>query len=186
MKRLCAALVVLCLVAGLLVAATASPFHRQQIDAQHLAIGRLLVDQVMLIRHWEAFEDNSGLLNVIQAMVTDFKSQDYEYLTIELPDRPITADGPKQSLDKFEQQLLNRFTRSTSEKSKSGQIEYTERLTANGTAYQYYRPIRVKRSCVKVCHPAVSAAGVTEPAKPFAEGDLMAVMRITIPMQPEP
>ena len=93
--------------------------------------------------------------------------------------------SPKQSLDEFEQQLIERFTRSTSEKSHSGQIEYADRLTADGKEYQYYRPIRFKSSCLQMCHSGPASPEAT-PAKPLAEGELMAVMRITIPIQPEP
>ncbi len=185
MKRLCAALVVVCLAAGLVLAAAARPVPIQS-TAQHRIIGRLLVDQVMIIRHWEVFEAHSELQDQIRGIIGDMQSQDYEYLTIELPGKPIGAGSPRQSLDEFEQELLGRFSRSTVESGKSNRAAYAERLTEDGKAYQYYQPITVKRSCVSVCHAASSPAGVAGLTKPFAEGQPMAVMRITIPVQPEP
>ncbi len=47
MRRLCAAFVAICLAAGLVVAATA---RDRSPSREHRAIGRLLVDQVMIIR----------------------------------------------------------------------------------------------------------------------------------------
>ena len=182
MKRLGVALVMVCLLVGLVVATAAHSIQRQQIDARRRAMGQLLVGQVILTKHWEAFESQSDFLDEIRALVTDFKSQDYQYLTIGLPGRPDEAGSPKQTLDEFEQQLLDRFTRPASEKDESSQIEYVERLTADGTEYQYYQPIRAQKSCLSVCHREYSPAE----AKPLAEGQPMAVMRITIPIQLEP
>lgn len=185
MKRCCNIFVVLCLVAGIVTAVTARPVRRQSPNSLHRGMARILVDQVMLIKHWEAFEGDTEFSDAIKAMMTDFKSQDYEYLTIVLPDRPINAVGPKQSLDEFEQRLLDHFTRRAPEKGESGQIEYAERLTANGREYQYYQPILAKKSCLRVCHAPSSSSGLADQARPFVEGRPVAVMRITIPIRAE-
>ena len=168
--------------------------HAKKLTAgQHRTTGRLLADQVMLIRHWTELEDAPEFRSVVDDLTKRFgNQQQYRWNLI----RPLSEDPSTRPGDEFEQQVLNRFLKA--EPPDRNAREYAERLVRDQNEYQYYQPIRAEESCLAVCHKPASGeagldagegpkglegtgGGVTLGGKPLAEGDLMAVVKIAIP-----
>ena len=102
--------------------------------------------------------------------------------------------------DEFERQVMDEF-RKARPKEPSGpeNVEYRQRVrTSEGRpVYDYYQPFRNREGCSNsICHradpsggaigdPRPSLAGISAPGGlPWAEGDLMGVVRVTIPTGP--
>ncbi|MCG8584413.1 MAG: HAMP domain-containing histidine kinase [Pirellulales bacterium] len=65
-------------------------------------------------------------------------------------------------------------------------VEFRERRrTVDGKpVYEYYQPVRAKKGSCIVCHMALGASSVSTPGagpQPLYEGDLLAVVKVTIP-----
>jgi two-component system sensor histidine kinase BarA len=164
-------------------------------------MGKLLVDQVMLIRHWEQLESKekkdetapwtenlSGkqFLPLIQDLTKNLSNAKYEWRFI----RPNSTDGMYMPRDEFEWKLLDKFNvNKPVESDDIDNPEIAERWPENGE-YIYYRPIRARESCLKVCHKPTAgvdmsglglALGVVTAQNP---GDLLAIAKVTIPNGP--
>jgi len=163
------------------------------VSKQNPNTGRLLVDQVMLIKHWEGLENQEGFFPVVQDLTEKLSKQKYKWRFI----TPNSTTPEKQPQDPFETELLEKFLKAQPETARVADVP-GERLAPGGEDYQYYQPIRAQKSCVRVCHvvPAGGAGidlsgtgtglgtgGVVRGA-PFSEGDLMSVVRVTIPNGP--
>jgi hypothetical protein len=83
--------------------------------------------------------------------------------------------------------------RESVEGAKQGRPEYLEGPVTENHEYQYFRAIRAERNCTLMCHtpgakaltggPEISPFGRAAPGdQKWKEGDLMAVVRITIPL----
>ncbi len=172
---------------------------------QNRIMGRLLVDQVMLIRHWEQTEsmqkkdENSPwienlpgkrYLDLIQKISKDLRTKKYEWRFI----RPNGSERAYTPRDDFEWKLLERFQKNRPKSSPdSGNLEFEERLSENNEEYIYYEPVRAEESCLLVCHRAplggsgvdltgtgLALGGVTAQAP----GDLLAIVKVIIPNGP--
>lgn len=151
--------------------------------------GKLLVDQVMLITHWEELETEEGFLPVVQDLTDKLSKQEYEWRFI----RP--NDPKKRPQDAFEQQLLERFIKTRPEDVPEGEkVDWEERMK-EPNEYVYYQAVRAQRSCIMVCHAAtpgglgydVAGSGIALGGgaqfggAPLTDGDLIAVVQVTIP-----
>ena len=164
--------------------------------------GRLLADQAMLVKHWEEFEELSAreegrgeeFLSVIGALTENLNKQDYDWRLIFPPNSPFDRNGSRQPREQFETQFLESLVRVRPEASADGEdAEYVERLVLDGDEYQYYQAVRAQASCLGACHLAVDPGwDVFNPTgsllggtvAPLTEGDLMAVVQVTIPNGP--
>ncbi len=151
--------------------------------------GRLLVDQAMLITHWEELETEEGFLPVVQDLTNKLSKQEYEW-------RFIKPDDPnKRPQSAFERELLDRFLKAqTQEVPNDEKPDWEDRLE-DPNEYVYYQAIRAQRSCLVVCHntppgglgydvagSSISLAGSTRVGgAPLTDGDLMAILQVTIP-----
>jgi len=156
------------------------------IDLQNRATGRLLVDQIMLVKHWEGLENEQAFLPIVHDLTERLSKHKYHWRLI-CPDSP---DNAKQPRDQFEKAVLAQFMEAGGAATAEARVpEFAERVAADGQ-YQYYQPIRAERSCLGVCHQTppggisgestASGAATSEPAKkPLAEGDLMAVVAVS-------
>ncbi len=173
---------------------------KKLIDQQNRDTGRLLVDQVMVIKHWQKLETNEEFRAVVQNLSENLSKQECQWRFI----RPNSADEANGPRDKKEREMMERFLKATpaavpeSEEPETEQPEYAERQSPDGNEYHYYQPIRAQKSCLLVCHAptpggdgidmtgsglSLGGGGLTG-GPPLAEGDLMAVVQTTIPNGP--
>jgi len=176
------------------------------VNEQNTLTGRLLADQVMLVTHWEGIEKRSQEEQatgaefdlLIRSFAEKLKEDDFN----------ATFISPDDELkDPFERDLLSKFLRARPEEPPEGEeeealegneeetpeekeIEYDERVVSDNE-YQYYQAVRAQRICLGVCHPQRSSglpvfdpAGVGLGSGPFAEGDLMAIVKVSITNPP--
>ncbi len=156
---------------------------------QNRSTGRMLVDRVMLIEHWSKMD--SRFQTLIQDLFKKLTKEDFDYYFIfpqEMQDRGKPRDGEEWA-------ILDRFRKSRPTSGPAATPEWAERRRDDRNEYSYYQPIRAERSCLTPgCHQSTSAgidmigSGVSlgsraQPgASPLAEGDLMAVVNVSIPL----
>ena len=157
---------------------------------QNRNTGRLLVDQALYVKHWESLETNGKFLPLVQDLTKRLSKQEYKYQFI----RPNTSDPIRKPRDEFEWAVLDRYKKSPAEQPANLDPEqFPERLVSDNNEYQYYQPIYAEKSCL-LCHNVTSGGfdlsggglslgGVTSGA-PIAEGDLIAIAKVTIPNGP--
>ncbi len=149
---------------------------------QNRVKGRLLVDQIMYIEHWEKLETNEQFLPLVQDLAGNLRKQEYRSRFIQ----PFFTDRDQQPKTPLEKRLIEQFTPSVEEsgEGETEEPEFYERLVAGGNQYEYYQPVYAERSCV-LCHNAMSPVGGDGALMaPLTEGDLMAVVQVTIPNAP--
>ncbi|NQT39764.1 MAG: HAMP domain-containing protein [Planctomycetes bacterium] len=175
--------------------------------------GRLLVDQVMLVEHWKGLEtrqldpdslpwegvtQNEGGSELVDALANELSKNEYKWRFIIKDDLTpaIAAPGEKkQPLDLFEKELLTRFLKAPAQDPSEGEpAEFDERWLPDRNEYQYYQVVRAKEKCL-LCHKAsgesmggVGGLPTYSPALGNVTarnaGDLLAVVRVTIPNGP--
>lgn len=169
------------------------------VQRQYRTIGRLLVEQVLLLRHWEELETAKGFRIVITELSNNLSKQEHTSRFI-VPD---STEKKSQPEDDFEKQLLRRFSKTGPD--EAGAAEFAQRKLTDGGQYQYYQAIRAEKSCLTVCHRPLRAgldpppdpppagldlgAGGVDPApadggRTLKVGDLMAIVRVTVPAGP--
>ena len=153
---------------------------KKLIAQQRRTTGRLLVDQVMLTTHWGKLETSEQFQRVLADLASQLSNQEYTWKLI----RPGT-DGPEAPQDEYERNLLDRFVKA--KPARPDVPEYADRMRPDANEYDYYQPIRAEPSCLVSCHKPLpegtAALGGVEPSteQPFAEGDVMAIVKITLP-----
>jgi len=160
---------------------------KRVVEQQNPAKGRMLIAQTMLAMHWETFEEGDYFLSDVRDMVEEFREEDYEWRFIERPDRPADDDEIRQSLDAYEEKLLEEFVRAPRPADDdSDDILWRGRPVSGGREYQYYQAIRLQGSCLEICHTEyklsafIDPAGMGADAEPLDEGVVMGVGQITI------
>ena len=160
------------------------------VTRQNPDTARLLVDQVMLTTHYRAMEPRKDFVEYLTGVIRNRELQGYRWRFVRPPERRFQETeegGPPQ--DALESELLQRFARMTEEeRDQEDAMLFAERLVAGGREYQYYQPIWAERSCVD-CHRLLEGEGYTPgstgtASAPIREGDLMAVLQVTIPNGP--
>ena len=160
------------------------------VDNENRKTGQLLVDQIMFSTHWEALETKEEFLPLVQELTDQLSKQDYKWRFI-LPNSPDDSGKPG---DEFEAAALKRFVSADPEKARSGTVEFAERRSPEGSEYQYYQPVRGQKLCLRCHQPPPGGTGVggsdasldvtiTRSTARF-EGDLMAVVKVSIPIGP--
>ncbi|OHB70620.1 MAG: hypothetical protein A2V70_07005 [Planctomycetes bacterium RBG_13_63_9] len=138
-------------------------------------MGRLLVDQSMLISHWQSFETdkaNPEFIQLVQNLMDNVSKEKYRADYI----RPADTDR----LSQLERDLVVRFL-----KNRKKDDSFDRPVTATDE-YEYYQPVYAEDSMCVVCHNAKNwgtfespRSGLAQP--PLNEGDLMAIAKVTIP-----
>jgi two-component system, NarL family, sensor histidine kinase BarA len=165
---------------------------KKVVEQQNPDKGRMLVSQTLLAIHWELFEREEEFLVVAQEIVGELREEDPKWRFIQRPDKSLSAVGQGQSLSESEKKLMERFMPIPPDwGGDSDEIEYDGRLVSGGSQYQYYQPIRTKNSCLRICHPEFSRAGlILDPSglgadsDELIEGELMGLATITIDNAP--
>jgi signal transduction histidine kinase len=157
---------------------------------QNRNTGRLLVDQVMYLRHWEKWgEKDENFRWLIQELSKGLSNQKYEWRFI----KPSSSDGSSAPRDEFEWSVLDEYNK-PKDKRPSDAPGFRERLINNNNEYQYFQPVYAEKSCL-LCHnmisggfdlngTSVSLGGNVSTGTPLAEDDLMAIVKVTIPNEP--
>jgi signal transduction histidine kinase len=163
------------------------------IDRQNPLTARLLVDQVMLIKHWKGMEPEERFQNYIQDFTTKLSKQEYKWRIILRPDDKPAPDKPDLGppTDTFEKRLVETFMKYRPGDTTDPKLyDWDYRFTNNENEYQYYQAIRMQRSCV-VCHgslpgrtgfdPTGSGIAATGGDERMTPGDLKVVVQVSIP-----
>jgi signal transduction histidine kinase len=162
---------------------------------QQRTTARLLADQVMFIEHWKGFDSDGGYDDLVQNLTKKFNKDDYQWNYI----LPNSEDGKGAPRDEYEWKLLDKFPKSVPPGTDDASIpKFDEHPVLERNEYRYYQPIRAERLCLH-CHRAppggsglddtgtgvaLGNSGVRRGGAPLNEGDLMAIVRVTIPYGP--
>jgi signal transduction histidine kinase len=152
--------------------------------------GKLLVDQVMYLRHWEKWgENDERYRDIVQELDKNLPKQQYEWRLIRA-NSAADADRPRGA---FEEAVLKAYSKPPAHRPFGGDPEkYPERLIDGNNKYEYYQPVYAARSCL-LCHNGIPVGGDSNAAGisvggmtpvTLGEGDLIAVVKITIPYGP--
>jgi two-component system, NarL family, sensor histidine kinase BarA len=153
--------------------------------------GRLLVDTVWTLIHWQELETNKEFKEAIAALSQELQQRDFKHRFIGQVRHGDFIVPPE---NEFEKNLLETFRRGGPGKPQ----EYDEDYSPDADYYRYYQPIYAKSNCLVGCHqPAVGAggyeAGVARGGvggvgfsygRATEAGDLIAVARIDINNKP--
>ncbi len=159
------------------------------VNDQNRTTGRALALLDLQMRHWKNLDPEFG--GMIKMLTQAFSEQPYD-LKLILPG-PLPAGAAEHgdivSPDPWEQKSLARFPKTKSTTSLIADTgEFDDRWTSEGR-YYFYQPIRAKSVCFVGCHQSISQLsgqeGFSQPVAgnsvAQAEGDLMAVARVTFP-----
>ena len=160
------------------------------VSDQNRNTGRLLVDQVMCIKHWEQLETSEQFRAIVVSDLTkEFSKQKYRSRAIipEGPGSPVQTQEEFAPQDDEEREILAAF-------AKESPPPFIERYSADRGEYLYYQPVRAQEKCFSACHrPLDDGANLFADSRTRAsignsiargEGDLMAVIQVTIPNGP--
>jgi two-component system sensor histidine kinase BarA len=155
--------------------------------------GRHIVDAVMINYHWKKLEADKKYTNPIETLGKMLQNQPYSWRILS-PDASPEELGSYTRLDVA---MVDVFAGEPAPEPSDAAIgggpglpkgtEYREyRIGERGNPeYHYYQPIRVQQSCL-ICHeyrgPVSNKAADSPPDRPkYAEGDLMAVVKVVMP-----
>jgi signal transduction histidine kinase len=144
--------------------------------------GRHLVDAIMLQYHWKTLEKEQQYASTIESLGKILQSERYDWKLLD-PDAPAEERAAYNRLDAA---VLDYF-RGQPPPAAIGMVkggEFREFRTEDNSEYHYYQPIRARKSCL-ICHEsrgvATGAVTTTAPGEAYAEGDLMAVVKVVMP-----
>ena len=104
------------------IALTFTPiwFAAEKLSAkQNPQTGRLLVDEVVLIKHWEAFEANESYQLVRKVVQSQLTQQKFEYQVLK-------PGAPNENLDEFGRDAIERFASVIPEQFKAKPVSTAE------------------------------------------------------------
>ena len=158
------------------------------VNEQNTIKAGLLAEYGMIITHWEGVEKGTPFVDVIRALSKGFNKEDYDWRIIV----PGAQDARRQPWNPYEQELLDRLLRARpGEEGEPEADEYTERVLPGGE-YEYYQEVRAKESCFRcpshrptpVSGPLFDPHGLGAGGNAIEEGDLMAIVQVTIKNPP--
>jgi signal transduction histidine kinase len=170
----------------------------QLIAEQNPATASPLVDQGMFLKHWEELgrgsdyqSDRDFIVYFMEEVADQLAQQEHVWSFVPSED---WASKPDTRPDEFERELIHRLVRSPPRDKTAPQ--YFERTLAagdrygyRGEVYQYYQPLWAHKTCLTPCHLTIPGAPGFDPStigmpnvrEPLQEGDLMGLVRITLP-----
>lgn len=205
LERKCRFLFGICLL--LLITASFWLYGKQTnkiIDEQNRTTGYLLTLQEMQAAHARSYSRNSENQNErkfesLAGMLADLFSNEQPYeVKFIIPNPPPPVDGKPDKIarnDSFGKAALERFLKNKPRKSAmADKDEYCQWMSDDGYHYYYYQAIRANNStCFNSCHQSFGKI-VSDPSldglpgvgysTAAAEGDLMAVARLTFSTAP--
>ena len=155
------------------------------VEEQNPNTARLLVERIVVTTHFDAMviapnPTEAGFSKVMAKLDESLKKQRYGMRFIS-PDPAFPRERPR---NEYEEQVLARFMDNRDWHSEEGPV-------TTDNEYQLFQEVRAD-NCLGMCHaPAVKALAPEAEAPPFGraapgekkwqDGDLMAVVRVTIP-----
>ncbi|MBX3413424.1 MAG: HAMP domain-containing protein [Pirellulales bacterium] len=150
---------------------------------QNQTRGRLLVDTIMTLKHWEG-TNTQDEKDFAQGLSETLQNQQYGWTTI----RPDSSEAAHQPKSADEDAILAYFlktrpaeppattdpTSALAAEDADPHVEFVERYDPTGEKYLYYQAVRAKSSCI-TCHAALSGN------LSLSEGDLLSVVKVEIP-----
>jgi len=154
----------------------------QLVYKQNRYKGRLLVDTVMTLYHWEEWVRSENLvdrLQLVQRTNRSLQNQEYTWSMLRpsglAPSRSTTSRGPA---DDEERRMLMQFASAEppAPDPETGEtaVEYVERNLPERGEYHYYQAVRAQTVCMN-CHR------VQNGKLDMVEGDLLGVVKVTLP-----
>ena len=160
------------------------------IAKQNPQTGRLLVDEVVLIKHWEAFDANENFQLVPKVVQSQLTQQNFEYQVLKpgVPNDKLDEFG-REAMERFASVIPDRFKENPDSTAESAQNnapastfesgsddaaeqkkelfvdqaiepDYVGRL--NNGNYEYFQAVRAQRSCITgYCHPELQPQSLT-------------------------
>ena len=155
------------------------------VNKQNETKGRLLVDTILTVKHWEKLETNEQFKPVLQVLSANLQSLKYEYSFI----HPRELETNHPPLDEFEREFVEEARRTEPpaapavdlakgpNEDEERQVKSNHRLVNDGRVYEYYQAIYASRTCID-CHRSYKGPDN------LTEGDLMAVAKVGISNDP--
>jgi signal transduction histidine kinase len=157
---------------------------------QNRTKGRLLVDTVMALLHWEKLKSDDAHAefdSLLQELSTELQDQEYTWKVLHVEPTDASA-GPQ---DEKDWEVLERFvdTLPPTPNETGEPTEFDERLLVDSAEYEYYQPIRAKKMCTIVCHTtppkdaaaALAVAGTGMPLEDFEP--VRWIMKVKFPIR---
>jgi two-component system sensor histidine kinase BarA len=142
--------------------------------------GRHLVDAIMLQYHWKTLEKEQQYASTIESLGKILQSERYDWKLLD-PEAPADERAAYNRLDAA---VLDYFRSQPPPAIMEKGAEFREFRTEDNAEYHYYQPIRARKSCL-ICHEsrgvATGAGAAPTPGAAYAEGDLMAVVKVVMP-----
>jgi signal transduction histidine kinase len=142
--------------------------------------GRHLVDAIMLQYHWKTLEKEQQYASTIESLGKILQSERYDWKLLD-PESPADERAAYNRLDAA---VLDYFRSQPPPAVMEKGAEFREFRTEDNAEYHYYQPIRARKSCL-ICHEsrgvATGAGATPPPGAAYAEGDLMAVVKVVMP-----
>jgi two-component system sensor histidine kinase BarA len=141
--------------------------------------GRHLVDAIMLQYHWKTLEKEQQYASTIESLGKILQSERYEWKLLD----PQAPADERAAYNRLDAAVLDFFGSQPPPAITEKGAEYREFRTEDNAEYHYYQPIRARKNCL-ICHESrgvATGAGATPAAAAYAEGDLMAVVKVVMP-----
>jgi len=144
--------------------------------------GRLLVDTVMTLYHWQEWvrsEKHEDSLQLVQETSRSLQNQEYSWSTLKAPGMSTAStSASREPADEEERQMMRQFAANRpleiDEETGESAVEYVERNLPERGEYHYYQAVRAKTVCLN-CHRVLNNN------LDMAEGDLLGVVKVTLP-----
>lgn len=179
LERKCRFLFGACLL--VLIAASFFWYGRQTetiVDKQNPIRGRLLVDTILALVHWEKFEQDESFKPVIRDLSATWQVNKYDWSFI----RPNYVESGRQSIDEFERGFLREAEglpaptpspTAGDDAPEEKSAVFRDRYIDGGKQYEYYQAVYAAHSCVG-CHSTFP-----EP-RSLADGQLLSIVKVRI------
>ncbi len=162
------------------------------VDKQNFYKGQLLVDQVILLSHWEQIDlhdsnaEDEDAMFFTKEIGRRLERQEYRSRSIRPPASNRGNHHPAEApRDEWEWSLIRRWSSPTAlEETEPDdllpeqRIEWAARPSADGSEYLYYQAVRATTSQCVLCHKAL------DPNEALVEDDLLRVVQVSIPTGP--
>jgi signal transduction histidine kinase len=136
--------------------------------------GRVLVDAILTMIHWQALETNEEFKPYVSKFNDNFHGRDYTWRLLR---RGRTELEPR---DEEEWHILEKFESLAASAADPAELEgvFDGRDNPKDSMYEHYQPVYARTFCVD-CHRAT-----VEGFPDLSEGDLIAVIKVSLPSGP--
>jgi two-component system sensor histidine kinase BarA len=157
----------------------------QLVYSSSRATGRHVVDAIMLQYHWKVLENEQASSSTIESLEKRLAREKYQWRLL----RPDAAADEQSGYKRLDTAVLEYFKlqpppaglpTAALGPASDDTVECRDFRTDDNKEYHYYQPIRFREDCA-LCHEFRGPAGGSVERPRFAEGDLMAVVKVVMP-----